>query len=140
RSYLTDGSLMDSLPALKVNELKSILRDNDLKVSGVKKELIQRIQTKLSDKHISKYIDETKLVLTTKGKKVIDKYYYIPHAHKYGEENGFYDVVSAIRYMGNIEPGSAPSNKIFAWVLSKCAYKTATMQKMNGIMRIVLII
>ena|SRR5699024_3146690 len=135
RSYLTDGSLMDSLPALKVNELKSILRDNDLKVSGVKKELIQRIQTKLSDKHISKYIDETKLVLTTKGKKVIDKYYYIPHAHKYGEENGFYDVASAISYMENIEPGSAPSNNKIAWVLYERAYKNASKQKMYGLMR-----
>ncbi len=69
KGYLEISSDIETLPFLTVNELKDILRNNGLKVSGKKSELIDRIKNSLDISEIKKYIFDSnkKYLLTEKG-------------------------------------------------------------------------
>ncbi|WP_440857825.1 SAP domain-containing protein [Staphylococcus shinii] len=66
----------NSLPLLKIPELKEILRNNNLKVGGKKQELIERIKTNVPIQKVQ--LDEV-YVATSKGKELIKETEYILH-------------------------------------------------------------
>lgn len=66
----------NSLPLLKIPELKEILRNNNLKVGGKKQELIERIKTNVPIQKVQ--LDEV-YVATAKGKELIKETEYILH-------------------------------------------------------------
>lgn len=66
----------NSLPLLKVPELKEILRNNNLKVGGKKQELIERIKTNIPIQNVE--LDKV-YVATSKGKELIKETEYILH-------------------------------------------------------------
>lgn len=70
----------DMLNSFKVTELKEILRQNDLKVSGLKKDLVNRILKNTN-------LDDLKLTytLSKKGKDLINRYY--PFVKFYGRND-----------------------------------------------------
>lgn len=70
----------DMLNSFKVTELKEILRQNDLKVSGLKKDLVNRIlkNTNLDDLELT-------YTLSKKGKDLINRYY--PFVKFYGRND-----------------------------------------------------
>lgn len=67
--YLEYATPEDSLVSLKVPELKEILKTKDLKVSGKKAELIERIKEHFSPDEISEYVKQPTIKLTAKGNK-----------------------------------------------------------------------
>lgn len=115
--YLKEASPKDSLKSLKVNELKNILKENELKVSGNKSNLITRIQESLSDEETKKYIQQTSLVLTELGENTLVEYYYIVPAHKQGSKDGVYDVATAIEFVKNFKGDYKPPNGDISWTL-----------------------
>ncbi|MCD8851670.1 SAP domain-containing protein [Staphylococcus pseudoxylosus] len=66
----------NSLPLLKVTELKKILRNNNLKVGGKKQELIERIKENIPIEDVE--LDEV-YVATSSGKELLKETDYILH-------------------------------------------------------------
>lgn len=79
-NYIKEGSIGWRLNKLKVTDLKTILRNNNKKVSGRKKDLIQRIQDNIDQKQ---YIQQLPHVfeLSDKGHELLIKYKLIIWAH-----------------------------------------------------------
>ena len=67
--YLRVSTHKEALSGLTVAELKTILKENGLKQSGKKDELLNRIQETLTENDIKKYVSDNNLVfmLTDKG-------------------------------------------------------------------------
>lgn len=74
-------SLNDSLYALKVDELKEILRKNNLKVSGRKKELVNRIIDNVDIDNLKGSLSKV-YTATPKGQKLIDDTNFINYTHR----------------------------------------------------------
>lgn len=70
--YLRVQSTYEKLENLKVVELKEILKQNSLKVSGKKSELISRILECLPEKEVEKLSKGRQYILTEKGIKTIN--------------------------------------------------------------------
>lgn len=70
KEYLKISSDAETLKFLTVEELKNILRANNLKVSGKKEELINRIKDSIDNSILESYISKTsrKYILTEAGK------------------------------------------------------------------------
>nr|WP_027871157.1 SAP domain-containing protein [[Eubacterium] cellulosolvens] len=75
------------LPTLKLDELKRILSELKLPVTGKKADLVNRISEQANDVMLSKYIHSNKYVLTELGEIEVAANSYIPycHSHKYPE-------------------------------------------------------
>ena len=65
--YFIGASYIDVIKYSKVNELKTILRENELKVSGKKEDLIKRIINNISQEKLETYINSTFYKLSEKG-------------------------------------------------------------------------
>ena len=78
---------VELLPSLKVDELKKILSDMDLPVSGKKAELVERISENADNDLLRSYIRSEKYTLTPLGEAEVAANEYIPylHSHKYTE-------------------------------------------------------
>lgn len=76
-----DVDVEKSLNTLKVDELKSILKDNQLPVSGKKKDLINRV---IESADIETYLQELNKVWlpTEKGEEIINTTDYLMYAHR----------------------------------------------------------
>ena len=82
KGYLKKASLEVIFEAYKVIDLKNILRENNLKVSGKKSELISRIISSIEVEKLKGYIHDDFYEITTKGTEYIKKYeYYIKLYH-----------------------------------------------------------
>lgn len=122
----------ESLPSLKVTELKDILRANGLKVSGRKKELIERIKENLSEDEYAPFIKKRFYTVTEKGAQVLNDYYYIAPAHWYSTRDGVYDVASAIEYVEKVK--GRPTNDEIALALIQQDYEVKLQEKnFNGL-------
>ena len=86
--YLKDASLEVFLECRNVEQLKDILRNNNLKVSGAKKVLIERILSNLTESEIRNSIDTTDIhdyELTEEGKNFLQNKICIDYYKKYYE-------------------------------------------------------
>lgn len=77
---LEKHSYRDMLNSFKVTELKDILRYNDLKVSGLKRDLVNRILKNTDLNNL-----ELTYTLSKKGKELVEKYY--PFVKFYGRND-----------------------------------------------------
>lgn len=82
--FLTEGNISDSLKKLKVPDLKNILSEHNLHVTGKKDILIQRIidNVDCSTLNIPKVF-----ILTEKGENYLNKYYYYVEFNDYISRN-----------------------------------------------------
>ena len=78
----------------KVSEIKEILKKYDLKVSGRKYELIERIKANLTEKQIKEDFPGSYYVLTDKGRKLVKKNEHIIYYHK----SKYLGIISLERY------------------------------------------
>lgn len=78
--YIETASPEKSLSGLRVTELKDILREANQKVSGRKKELIERIWNNVPDKYYMSKLPKI-YSLSDKGQQLLDKYSLILWAH-----------------------------------------------------------
>lgn len=115
KGFISEATPIESLKSFKVPELKEVLKQNELKVSGKKQELIDRLSENLSENEISNYIDKKPLKITSKGQEALDEYYYIVPAHKNSSQDGVYNVASAIKYVSKLD--YKPNNGDISWAL-----------------------
>lgn len=71
--YLRIPTEYERMESLTVAELKDILKQNSLKVSGKKSELIQRITENLSEKELDKILKGKIYTLTDKGLEAVNQ-------------------------------------------------------------------
>lgn len=76
-----------ALPQLLVPELKKILKNNKLRVSGKKQELITRILNNIDENKINSYINFKIFTVTDSGLSLLKKYSAIPIIAKYYDNN-----------------------------------------------------
>lgn len=135
--FITEAASIDALKSLKVVELKEILRENKLKVSGRKQELIDRIGEHLSEDEIDAYVQHKPLVKTSKGEQALDHYYYIVPAHVNNSQDGIYHVATAIEYVNEV--GGTPSNGDISWALYQRASMKYYKDQSYGLLRNVML-
>jgi len=83
KSLIEVAAIEHNIKKVKVIELKEVLRDKSLKVSGKKDELIARLLENVSKKDLEKYFTDKYYTLTESGRKyVLDNEYAIFY-HKY---------------------------------------------------------
>ena len=87
KEYLRESTSFEYLDYLGVIELKNILRDNKLKVSGKKDELIERIKDNVENSYLENLNFEKVYVLTKEGKKITEKFDYVKFYHKFSDIN-----------------------------------------------------
>ena len=73
-SFLTTGDIQKSITRKTVPELKSILTEKGLKVSGKKDELIQRLMENLSSQELHKLFPVGVYEITSAGERALDEY------------------------------------------------------------------
>lgn len=86
RGYIRIGSIIEGLQTYKVEELKKELGNNNLKISGKKAELIQRLIENMPEKEISDRFPRRPYVITDEGKEAIKYDGYVLYAHRHGYE------------------------------------------------------
>lgn len=96
--YLEPANPQESLRVLLVPQLKNILRENKLPVSGRKDELIDRIKTNLEAKSYEKSISETILTTSSQGKQLLKQYRELTLAHKHNSKDGIINVATALNH------------------------------------------
>lgn len=74
-------SAVESLDIVNSNICKRILEKYDLKKSGNKKDLVQRISKNISENDLSREFNLRKYEITSNGYKILEKYYYIIEKH-----------------------------------------------------------
>ncbi|MFC7321063.1 thermonuclease family protein [Halobacillus campisalis] len=136
-NYLEQATIYESLPHFKVAELKEILKHHNLKVSGKKAVLVDRIKEEIPLADLQHHIVDTTLKLTSKGEDVFKKYYYIIPSHKSSSRDGIYYPASAIRFVK--QSNHTPSNSEISWGLYTRAKSRYERERNFGLLTIVLI-
>lgn len=96
KGLVSADSFIDNMALLTVEQLKDILRDNDLKVSGKKDELISRIQTNIPrDSLIKHYPQYGKKIytITETGRDILDQYYVKKESLLASAESQIYNLI-----------------------------------------------
>ena len=83
--YITTASQNAALQHKTIPELKQILKENSLPVSGKKQDLISRIESNLPEENIRKYCKYQFYELTEKGQYIVNKYPNVLYAHRHPE-------------------------------------------------------
>ncbi|WP_173915920.1 thermonuclease family protein [Halobacillus sp. Marseille-Q1614] len=135
--YLEQATIYESLPDFKVAELKEILKHHNLKISGKKAILVDRIKEEITLADLQHHIIDTTLKLTSKGEEVFNRYYYIVPAHKSSSKDGIYYPASAIRFVN--QSNLTPSNSEISWGLYTRAKSRYERERNFGLLTIVLI-
>lgn len=114
----------ESLVGLKVTDLKQILSKNNLKVTGKKADLIQRIMDNL-DEDI--YSDKVKPVWkkTNSGIYICDKYQLLIWGHKNGQENSAVNPATLLPFIDD-----SKTNEAIALSLSEISFRS-NMKELN---------
>lgn len=95
KGFLEFASPSESLSALRVSELKEILRNYSLKLSGKKSELICRIKNNLDEKDYKKHNIKI-LKVTSSGLDLLSKYETLIWAHKNKSGDGIISPLNAL--------------------------------------------
>lgn len=81
-NHLKESDLNHCLERATVKELKESLKKHDLKVSGRKKELIERLQTNISEETIKADFTDSYYVLTSEGSRLVQENDHILYYHR----------------------------------------------------------
>ena len=81
RGYILLGGPADSVCSGSMRELKEMLQARDLKVSGSKDVLAQRLIDNVSREELSRLFPRRMYKLTKKGRNILAKYEHIPYIH-----------------------------------------------------------
>lgn len=86
--YLTYSSWDENVKNATTKELKEILKTEDLKISGSKQELVERVLGNVDTDLLEKKFNKRKYTLTDKGKEIIEKNksLFMSEREKLGEE------------------------------------------------------
>ena len=71
--------------SLKLTDIKKVLKEHNLKVSGKKDELIERLGENLSEEELESHFKGEKYLITEKGEEFVNNNNYIIYIHKNSE-------------------------------------------------------
>ncbi|WP_411953580.1 SAP domain-containing protein [Alkalibacillus sp. S2W] len=131
--YVEEVTPAESLSTLKVPELKEVLKSKQLKVSGKKDNLIERVKENFSTNEISNLVESNILKASTKGEDVLNEYYYIVPAHRNDSKDGVYNVANAIRHVKGLN--YKPNNGDISWALFQASFSKNIKELKYGLMR-----
>lgn len=103
RGFLQIGSLQSAIEKETAAVLKDVLKDNRLKVSGKKAELVQRLIDEVSQEKLNAIFTKRTYDLTDAGNEILKKEDYIPYIHRHGIED--LDIWSLSEKVKNRKPG-----------------------------------
>lgn len=83
RSFIRFASAAESLPSLTVAQLKEVLAQFSLPVSGKKADLIQRIKENVSEDDLDSKITDRQYTLTELGRAELEENQYVPYMHSF---------------------------------------------------------
>ena len=81
-NYITYGNPVYSISNYTISDIKKVLKKYNLKVSGKKDELIERISQNLSDEEISREFENRTFVLTPEAEKFLEENKYLVYYDK----------------------------------------------------------
>ena len=87
RDFLKIGSLKSAIENETVAVLKDILKNNNMKVSGKKAQLVQRILEELPEKELKNCFTKYTYELTDSGKTILDNEKHILYIHRHRIED-----------------------------------------------------
>ena len=96
KGYIKLSSPFEALSALKVAEIKDILKCEGLPVTGKKHDLIERVVNSIPEPEVARHISEDAYSLTNSGSMLLEEYHYIPFAHK--NRMGILSVAEMLEY------------------------------------------
>lgn len=129
--FLRLSTPYETLQSLKVKEIKAILINCDLKVTGKKQEMIDQIRECINEIELESQLTYCSYVLTEKGNLTLEEYDYILWACQNSSRDGIISVSSIIKakQTSNIKL-STPD---LAWGLLQKAYINYLKEKHFGL-------
>jgi len=79
---IKSDSMVNNMEKTKNSKLQGVLKKNNLKVSGKKEELIERLITNVSEEELKTAFPDSYYILNDKGKNIIQKNEHIIYYHK----------------------------------------------------------
>lgn len=83
RGYIRFAPATNSVSKLSIAQLKEMLIQHDLSISGKKAVLVERIISNISENDLLKHGIEQKYELTNEGKQELEENAYVPYMHKH---------------------------------------------------------
>lgn len=114
RGFLQIGSLRSAIEKETAAVLKDVLKDNRLKVSGKKAELVQRLLDEVSEEKLNTIFTKRTYDLTDAGNEILKKEDYIPYIHRHGIED--LDMWSLSEKVKNRKPGLSFRDVIWGYL------------------------
>jgi len=114
RGFLQIGSLRSAIEKETAAVLKDVLKDNRLKVSGKKAELVQRLLDEVSEEKLNTIFTKRTYDLTDAGNEILKKEDYIPYIHRHGIED--LDIWSLSEKFKNRKPGLSFRDVIWGYL------------------------
>lgn len=114
RGFLQIGSLRSAIEKETAAVLKDVLKDNGLKVSGKKAELVQRLLDEVSEEKLNTIFTKRTYDLTDAGNEILKKEDYIPYIHRHGIED--LDIWSLNEMVKNRKPGLSFRDVIWGYL------------------------
>jgi hypothetical protein len=81
-SLLEKALTINNIEKIKTSKLKEVLKKHNLKVSGKKQELIERLITNVSKEELKTAFPDSYYILTDKGKSIVQENEHIIYYHK----------------------------------------------------------
>jgi hypothetical protein len=114
RGFLQVGTLQSAIEKDPAAVLKDVLRDNNLKVSGKKAELVQRLLDEAPEEKLKCIFTKYTYELTDAGGEVLKKEEHIPYIHRHGIED--LDIWSLSEKVKNRKPGFSFRDAIWGYL------------------------
>lgn len=95
--YIKFGDTRDKLYNLKVNELKSLLKDFGLKISGKKDELVSRLLENVDTEILNKFLTVDVFTLTDYGRDTVNNNKHIIYFHKKQLDISIYEADAVLK-------------------------------------------
>jgi len=79
---IKSDSILNNIEKIKTSKLKEVLKKHNLKVSGKKQELIERLITNVSEEELKTAFPDSYYILNDKGKSIVQENEHIIYYHK----------------------------------------------------------
>ena len=79
---IKSDSIVNNIEKIKTSKLKEVLKKHNLKVSGKKQELIERLVTNVSEEELKAAFPDLYYILNDKGKSIVQENEHIIYYHK----------------------------------------------------------
>lgn len=100
--------------SLKLTDIKKVLKEHNLKVSGKKEELIQRLGEGLTEEELNSHFKGEKYLITDKGLEFVNNNNYIIYIHKNSEVS---EVIFPSEYVNIFDEREYPQDEIYVTLI-----------------------